>query len=228
MNSLMIEGIVKILLVLTLVTTVFILSRRDIYSLFRTYASQSILIAAISLFLFFEEKNVVLLFVAILTLLSKGVFIPWILQRAAKSMNVHRDVDFHYLQPSGSIIASISLIILVHMIFSKLLAGFALNSLFFIGAVLGVSLTFMGMLIVFSRRKIISKIVGYLAMENGVVLFSLFLSELPLIIEVFVLMDLIMMVILVAILAFGIDSSVEEFHTKLNPFRSWFDEDGEQ
>jgi hypothetical protein len=56
-------------------------------------------------------------------------------------------------------------------------------------------------------------------MENGVVLFSLFLTELPLLIEVLIAVDLIMITLLSTILAFGIDSTIEEFHNRLNPFQ---------
>jgi hydrogenase-4 component E len=55
-------------------------------------------------------------------------------------------------------------------------------------------------------------------MENGVVLFSLFLTELPLLIEVLIIVDLIMLTLIATILAFGIDSTIEEFHARLNPF----------
>jgi hydrogenase-4 component E len=57
-------------------------------------------------------------------------------------------------------------------------------------------------------------------MENGVVLFSLFLTELPLLIEVLIIVDLVMLTLLATILAFGIDSTIEEFHARLNPFQN--------
>ncbi|MBI4147316.1 hydrogenase subunit [Candidatus Woesearchaeota archaeon] len=222
MNTLLLDGLVKILLVLVLVSAVFIITRRNLYSLFRSYSFQSALIALIAFFLYLQEWNKVLLFTAVLTLVSKSILIPKILKKVHGRMNDEQEVEFCYLQPSGSIFVSMTLIFLIHIIFSKILAGFTLNNLFFIGAVLGMSLTLIGMMTIFSRKKVVSKIIGYLVMENGVVLFSLFLSELPFLIEVFVLMDLIMLVIIAAILAVGIDSSIEQFHAKLNPFRAWF------
>ena len=55
-------------------------------------------------------------------------------------------------------------------------------------------------------------------MENGVVLFSLFLTELPLLIEILIIIDLIMLTLIATVMAFGIDSTIEEFHARLNPF----------
>ena len=62
----------------------------------------------------------------------------------------------------------------------------------------------MGMLVIFSRKRIITKIVGYLTMENGVLLFGIFMAELPFIVELLIIIDLIILVILAAVLAFGI------------------------
>ena len=88
--------------------------------------------------------------------------------------------------------------------------------LFILGAVIGVSLALMGMMVIMSRKKVITKIIGYLSMENGVLLFSLFIAEMPFIIEVLIVVDLLMIIVLSAVLAFGIDSSVEAFHKRLN------------
>ena len=156
MNVVLLDGLVKILLVLILVSAVFIITRRDLFSLFRSYSFQSALIALIAFFLYLREWNIVLLFMAILTLLSKSILIPRILKKVYSSMNNQHDVEFCYLQPSGSIFVSIILIILVQIIFSRILAGLALDNLFFIGAVLGMSLTLIGMMIVFSRKKVVS------------------------------------------------------------------------
>ena len=92
------------------------------------------------------------------------------------------------------------------------------------GSVIGVSLTLMGMMVIFTRKRMITKILGYLTMENGVLLFSLFIAELPFIIELLIVIDLVMLIVLATVLAFGIDSSIDEFHNKLNSYILWFKE----
>jgi hydrogenase-4 component E len=96
--------------------------------------------------------------------------------------------------------------------------------MFFPGAVIGVSLALMGMMVIFTRKQMITKILGYLTMENGVLLFSLFVAELPFIIELLIILDLVMLIVLATVLAFGIDTSIDEFHDKLNSFTLWFKE----
>ena len=89
------------------------------------------------------------------------------------------------------------------------------------GAVIGLSLTLMGMLVMFSRRKVITKALGYLSMENGVLMFGIFVTELPFILEVLIIIDLIILVLLTSILAVGLDSSIEEYRKKIRRLQIW-------
>jgi hydrogenase-4 component E len=133
-------------------------------------------------------------------------------------------MEFRYLTPIGSLLASAGIILLVYQLFSRFLAELSPDPLFFFGAVIGVSLALMGMLAIITRRRMITKIMGYLIMENGVLLFSLFLAELPFIIELLIIVDFIMLIVLSSVLAFGIDSTIEDFHEKLNTYTHWFKE----
>ena len=216
------ENIAQILIVLILAAAAIIIVKRDIASLVKTYALQSLLLAVMAVLLFVETGSMSLLFLAIIIVISKVLIIPTFMKHILKRLNIKRDVEFHFLSPMKSLIASVIIIVFVYVSFSRLLAelNFFNSSLFFLGATIGVSIVFMGMMVIFTRKQTITNVVGYLTMENGVVLFSLFLTELPLLVEILIAVDLIMMTLLATILAFGIDSTIEEFHNRLNPFQS--------
>jgi hydrogenase-4 component E len=152
--------------------------------------------------------------------ISKTLVLPHVIGLVQQRLNIKRDVEFHFLSPITSLFVSVFIIVFVYLSFSTLIAPLNIfnGSLFFFGATVGMSVVFMGMMVIFTRKQTITNIVGYLTMENGVVLFSLFLTELPLLIEVLIVVDLIMLTLLATILAFGIDSSIEEFHERLNHF----------
>jgi hydrogenase-4 component E len=219
-----ISNLVKILFVFILGTEALAITRRTLSSLFTVYAGQSALIAIISLLLFIQTNSIVLLLLAVLTIASKTIVIPYVLRRIQASMNIKRDMEFRYLTPVTSIIAAALMIFLVYWAFSGFLIGLSNDDLFFFGSVIGVSLTLIGMMMIFTRKLVITKIIGYLTMENGVLLFSIFVAELPFIVEVLIIIDLIILVMLATILAFGIDSTMEDFHEKLNAFTLWFKE----
>ncbi len=216
------EGILKIFLILIIISATFLLTRRDLLSLFHSYAIQSLFLTVIGIILYIQKNEITLLYTAILTFLSKVLFIPFFLERVQKKLNIKRDLEFHYLQPTSSVFLSLAIVIMVYFVFSGLLQQLPVTPIFILGTIIAISLIFMGMVVCFSRKEIITKVVGYLTMENGAVLFSLFLSELPFMIEIFVLMDLVTMVIITAIMAFGMNNSIQEFHAHINPFRKWF------
>ncbi len=215
-----IENVAQLLIVLVLVTAAIIIVKRDIMSLVKTYALQSFLLALIAFLFFIDSGSYTPLILAILTIASKTLIIPKFMRHILKKLNVKRDAQFHFLSPNQSLIVSIIIILFVYVAFTPLLAPLELSGLFFVGATIGVSLLFIGMLVIFTRKQTITNIVGYLTMENGVLLFGLFLTELPLMVEILIVIDLIILTLLAAILAFGIDSSIEEFHSRLNPFQN--------
>ncbi len=228
-----IENFSQLLMVLVLATAAVIIVKRDIMSLVKTYALQSFFIGLIALFFFIESGNLTPLFLAVLTFVSKIIVIPTFMKHILKKLDVKRDVKFHFLSPNQSLIVSVIMILFVYVAFTPLLDELQLGSLFYIGATVGVSLLFIGMLVIFTRKQTITNIVGYLTMENGVLLFGLYLTELPLMVEILIIIDLIILTLLAAILAFGIDSTIEEFHARLNPFQNGWrvfgdDEEDEQ
>ncbi len=83
----------------------------------------------------------------------------------------------------------------------------------------------MGLIAIFSRQLAITKVIGYLSMENGVLLFGLFVTELPFITEFVIMVDLIILVLLTTILTVGMDSSIDSYMNRLKEFHLWSEEE---
>lgn len=215
------EDIVRILFVFVLITAAFILSTRNIASLLTVYAVQSLLLVLIASSLYFIEGNRTLLAIAALTLVSKVLLIPIFINLIGEKIKISRDLKFNYLEPTASLLVSMGLVLLAYVFLSGFFSELILGKLFFIGAVIGLSLTLMGMLVIFSRRKVITKVIGYLTMENGVLLFGIFVADLPFIIEILIVIDLMILVLLITILAIGLDSTREEYHQRLQTLKIW-------
>ncbi|KKG57912.1 hydrogenase subunit [Methanosarcina mazei] len=215
------EGIIKILFVFVLISAGLIISTRNLSSVLTAYTIQSFLLASVSSLLYLMDGKDQLLLLAVLTLASKVILIPYFIFRIEEKIKIGRDLHFTYLEPTPSLLLSIGLIILSYTFLSRVFEGLPLSKLFFFGAVIGLSLTLMGMLVIFSRKRVITKALGYLSMENGVLMFGLFVTELPFIIEVLIIIDLIILVILTTILAVGMDSSIEEYRQKFRKLQVW-------
>jgi hydrogenase-4 component E len=219
------DGLIKVLLALVLITGAFIVTRRNLLSLVTIYSAQSLMLALIALLLYAENGRIMLIYLAALTLISKVIVIPRAIRSVRERMNIRRDMEFAYLTPASSMFVTILMIILVYYAFSRFLHELQLTSLFYLGAVFGISMALMGMLVTFTRRRVITKTIGYLTMENGVLLFGIFLTELPFIIEVLIIVDLIILVVLATLLSVGIDSTIEDFQARLHPFQGRKEDD---
>ncbi len=217
----LLEDIVRILFVFVLITAAFILSTRNIASLLTVYVVQSFLLTLIATSLYLIEGSEKLLAMAALTLVSKVLLIPLFINAIGEKIKISRDLEFNYLEPTASLLVSMGLIMLSYVFLSGFFDEYVLGKLFFIGAVIGLSLTLMGMLVIFSRKKVMTKVIGYLTMENGVLLFGIFVADLPFVIEILIVIDLMILVLLTTILAIGLDSTKNEYHKRLQTLKIW-------
>jgi hydrogenase-4 component E len=214
-----IEGIIRILFVCVIITAAYIISTRNLLSVVSVYALQSLTLVCIALALYFLEGSIVLLAIAGVTFVSKVIIIPYFIATIQEKIRIKRDIEFHYLSPTTSLLISMILMLVIYMALARIVVGSpSKQNLFFFGAVLGISLMLMGMMVTFSRKRAITKVLGFLSMENGVLLFGMFVTELPFIIEFLIIIDLIILVILTTILSVGIDSTLEDYHKRLHRF----------
>ena len=149
--------------------------------------------------------------------------IPYFIGEIQERISIRRDLEFRYLSPASSIMVSIALIVGVYLSLGNILSPVYADAepLFFFGAVVGISLMLMGMLVLFSRTKAITKVLGYLSMENGVLIFGICVTELPFIMDVMIMIDLIILVLLTTILTVGIDSTIETYEEKIRQYSLW-------
>jgi hydrogenase-4 component E len=215
----LIQNIIRVLFAVVIVTAAYIISTRNLLSVVSVYALQSLTLVCMALALYSLEGATILLAIAVITFLSKVLVIPYFIATIQERIRIKRDIEFHFLSPTTSLLLSMALILFIYIALSNILKGTtARESLFFFGAVIGISLMLMGMMVTFSRKRAITKVLGYLSMENGVLLFGMFVTELPFIIEFLIIIDLIILVMLTTILTVGLDSTLEDYHTRLHRF----------
>jgi hydrogenase-4 component E len=220
----LIGGLIKVLFVCIIITAAYIISTRNLLSVVSVYAIQSLTLVIIAVLLYLLDGAPVLIAIALITFASKVLIIPYFIGTIQEKIRIKRDIEFHFLSPTTSLILSMALMLLVYIALSKVMAVTApRENLFFFGAVLGISLMLMGMMVTFSRKRALTKVLGFLSMENGVLLFGLFVTELPFIIEFLIIIDLIILVLLTTILTVGLDSTLEDYHKRLHRFHLWED-----
>lgn len=191
------SALIDSLLVVVLLLNFFTLGTSRIRAVIQVVAVQGIILGAMPLIIH-EHLGVRVLLVALGTAALKGVVIPGMLSRAMRDLNIQREVE-----PIISLTKSLMLGAVgtgLALAFARrlpLAEGHAASLL--VPASLSTVLT--GFLILTTRVKAITQVLGYLILENGVFIFGLTLIEaLPFFVEMGVLLDLLVGVFVMGII----------------------------
>lgn len=145
-------------------------------------------------------------FILIETILVKGLLIPLMLLRTIRKNRIVRETS-----PTVTHFQSL-FVVTVIIVLSFILASNIHQEHLRVGYfTASVSAVFVGLFIVMTRVKIITHMIGYLILENGIFLLSLAVgNEMPLAVNTAILLDLLTSVLL---LAFLVDKVGETFQT---------------
>ncbi len=169
---------------------------------------QGILLFLICLFGMNEFSVLNLLFITIETLLVKSIVIPSFLGGLIKKTKEYRDTE-------ANIHHFYSLFIATVIVFS----GFLISNLNFPAMKLinplyfGVSIAviIISLILITIKHKVISNVIDFITMENGIFLLSLSVAkEMPMIVNLGVLLDLFIAVFILGLLIKHINSSFED------------------
>ena len=148
-----------------------------------------------------------LLFVILETLVIKAYVIPWFLQKVIKKTHAHRDTD-------ANIPHFYCLVISSFILFAGFLMGnismpeFKIINPMYFGTSLAIIITSLWLITI--KHKVLSNVIGFITMENGIFLLSLAVAkEMPVIVNLGVLLDLFIAVFILGMLIREID---HEFH----------------
>ena len=185
------------LLVLVLLLNVYALGSSRIRAVIRTVAFQGIVLGALPLIVHRDLTTAAVL-ISIATVSLKGIVIPIMLFRAMREAQIKREVEPFISLPTSMVLGAIgtgmSVAFAQHL---PLLAEHEGQLL--VPASLSTVLT--GFLLITTRLKAISQVLGYLVLENGIFIFGLTLLEaLPFLVEIGVLLDLVVAIFVMGIM----------------------------
>ncbi len=173
------------------------LSQRRIVSLVNLYALQGAVLAAATLLVAWRTGEGHLYFSAALTIALKVLLLPWLLHRLIRRLEVYWDTE-PLLNVSGTMLVGLLIVVFAFGLAEPIteLANTATRSA--IG--IAVSVVLLAFLMMITRRKAMSQVVGFLSMENGVFFGAMSATYgMPMVIELGVALD-----VLVAMLVLGV------------------------
>jgi hydrogenase-4 component E len=197
---------VNILLITFTITLIYIAMANRLLTYIRIIAFQGFLLFGVAFIQLIEINMVNLIFVLLETIIIKAIAIPMFLKYILDKNNITREAE-PFVSNFVSVVI-VTIIILGSFFLTNIVEETYVRKIFFIVAF---SALFTGLYIIITRRKIITHVMGYMVLENGVFVLSLAVgSEMPMIVNTGILLDIFVSVILLGIFADKIGDVFEE------------------
>lgn len=189
-------------LVILMLTNLWLLGSSRLLSCIAAVSVQGVLLGLLPLVIGIDVPAWRLILQAAISMGFKGIALPLLLLRAARSVDVRREVE-PFVGYSASLLIGVGVLAVSLFIGLRLPIHGGDAPLLLVPAALFTALT--GLFIIVSRRSAIVQALGYLAMESGIAAFGLALAEQePLLIEMGTFLDAFVAVFVMGITIFHI------------------------
>ncbi|WP_158044487.1 hydrogenase-4 component E [Skermanella pratensis] len=173
-----------------------LLYQRRLFAIIQAFAAQSMVLAAAAAWQGYIQDAPHLYITALLALSMKAIAIPVALHRVIDRLNIRRTVDTA-LGVGPTMIAGVSLVTLSILLVLPVTAD--VTALTREDLALALSVVLLGLLTMITRRNAIGQVVGFMSLENGLILAAIGVEGMPLIVEM-----LVAFAVMVAFIIFGI------------------------
>jgi hydrogenase-4 component E len=142
-----------------------------------------------------DINTINLLLIMLETIVFKALAVPWFINYLIRRNGITREAE-PYLPNFVSLII-VTLIIVVTIILSNTIKDINLDKTYFVVAL---STLFTGLYLIVSRKKIITHVIGYIVIENGVFILSLAVgNEMPMLVNLGIMLDIFASVLILGV-----------------------------
>jgi hydrogenase-4 membrane subunit HyfE len=182
---------------LLLLLSFAMLAQRRVVTLVNLLATQGALLVAATLLLAHRTGQEHLYLSAGLTFALKVLFLPWLLHRLIRRLEVYWDTE-QLINISGTMLIGLVVVVFAFGLTQPITQLAATSSKSAIG--IAVSVILLAFLMMITRRKAMSQVVGFLSLENGLFFGAMSATYgMPMVVELGVALD-----VLVAMLVLGV------------------------
>ncbi len=201
-----------------LVFQLLIVVQRMLLTNIRLFSLQSLLLAGIAGIVAYFHNATHVYIVAVLTLIGKVIFLPWLLDRQVRRIGIIQEIEPLLNAPTSMLLCG-GLTLLGYIVARPFtsLERLGNNTL-----AIAITLVLTGFFLMFNRLKAITQVLALLTVENGVMLAAVALTTygLPLVVELGIFFDVLVAVMVLGILAYRIRETFASMDTsKLNQLK---------
>ena len=172
-----------------------------LYALLNIYAAHAVVLAASVAWQALIQDAPHLYVTAAIALLFKAIVIPLALHRMIVQLGIHREIE-KVVGVGFAMLAGMGLVALSMVVMLRVTPGadpLAREDLAF-----ALSVVLLGLLMMVTRRNAVSQVVGFMSLENGLVLAATGARGMPLVVEISVAFSILIAFIVIGIFLFRI------------------------
>ena len=192
---------------MVLFTSFVLLAQTRVVSIIHVFAWQGGLLALTTALVAFDSGQHHLYISAVLTLVLKAMFIPWLLHRLVLRMRLDRET--HIVEhPATVLMIATMLVIFCYYVaqpIQEMAQSVTRNTI-----AISMSVVLLGMLMLVSRNKAVSQVVGFMSMENGLFFAAVAATHgIPMVVELGIAFDVFVAAIIFGVFFFHIRDSID-------------------
>ena len=210
--------LITLMAALMLVVQLLMVVQRMLLTNIRLFAIQSLFLSGIAAVVAYAHHASHVYVVAVLTLVGKVLFLPWLLNRQVRRIRIIQEIEPLLNAPTSMLVCG-GLTLLGYIVARPFTSFERLgnNTL-----AIAMTLVLTGFFLMFNRRKAITQVLALLSVENGVMLAAVALTTygMPLVVELGIFFDVMAAVMILGILVYRIRESFASMDTsKLNQLK---------
>jgi hydrogenase-4 component E len=197
MSAALTQQFIDGLAALMLLVSFALLAQHRMLSVLHWFAAQGVLLSITAAVVAYSSGHDELYVSAVMTLLLKGFLLPWLLWRVIRKLHVHREVEPLMNNAITMMLALGITLFAFHVIQPiELLSELATRNTMSIAT----ACVLLAMLMMITRKKAITQVVGFLAVENSLFFAAIGATNgMPMVVEIGIAFD-----VLIAALIFGV------------------------
>ena len=187
-----------------LVLVSFMLLYQDrLYALINVFALHAIVLALSVAWQALAQDAPHLYVTAAIALGLKGIAIPLALRRIVARLGIHREVET-VVGIGITMLAGMALVALSIMVMLRVTADVSADPLAREDLAFALSVVLLGLLMMVTRRNAVSQVIGFMSLENGLILAATGARGMPLVVEISVAFSILIAFIVIGIFLFRI------------------------
>ena len=203
--------VITLMAALMLVVQLLLIPQRMLLTSIRLFAIQSSLLAGIAAVVAYYYSAEHVYVVAVLTVVGKVIFLPWLLNRLVRRIQIHQEIEPLLNAPSSMLICG-ALTLLGYSVARPFtsLEKLGNNTL-----AIALTLVLTGFFLMINRRKALTQFLDMLTVENFVIIAAVALTTygMPLVVELGIFFDVLVAVMVLGILVYRIRENFASMDT---------------